>query len=228
MDAITEFKSNSGGCNYTQTLGFQALTFVAVTITSILSLIGAAAIIVSFLWFKELRTATSRFLLFNLSIADAIQAGTFIVGASYRLSVSVSGNATQEHKSFLCVSTAASGLYAGDSSILWTVAVMFYICLKVGFHRIPKSANFIVIMVLMLICWVVPLPVVVAYIARGLLGFKPGYSPGLCTIDGKINGSYFSAEILGFDIFLFIAFISLPLLTLVTVCWVKCKVRHNG
>ena len=227
MDMISDFENTSTGCNYTQTLGFQAITFVAVIITSILSLIGAAAIIVSFLWFKELRTTTSRFLLFNLSIADAIVAGTFIVSASYRLSVSVSGIATQEDKSFLCVSTAASVMYAADSSILWTVAVMFYICLKVGFHRIPKSVNVIVVIVLMLICWIVPLPVVVAYIASGLLGFNPGYSPGVCTIDGKINGSYFIAEIFGFDIFMFIAFISLPLLALVTVCWVKCKVRHS-
>ena len=56
---------------------------VAIVTTCILSILGAGSIMVSFLWFKELRT-TSRFLLFHLSIADAVVAVTNLIGASHR------------------------------------------------------------------------------------------------------------------------------------------------
>ena len=56
---------------------------IAIVITCILSILGAGAIIVSYLGFKELRT-TSRFLLFHLSIADAVVAIANMIGAGYR------------------------------------------------------------------------------------------------------------------------------------------------
>ena len=199
---------------------------IAIVITCILSILGAGAIIVSYLGFKELRT-TSRFLLFHLSIADAVVAIANIIGAGYRTVNVVVYQDIDNNTMPLCIFTAAVGLYASDASILFTLAVMFYICLKVVHLRIPKLVNNVLLVSLMVLCWGIPLPIVIVYAVEGFFGFQPGYSPLFCTISGEINGSKYVTDLLGFQIFVFISLIILPVLTGFTIFWFKCKVRQS-
>lgn len=201
---------------------------VAIVITCILSILGAGSIMVSFLWFKELRT-TSRFLLFHLSIADAAVAVANIIGASHRtITVLADGDTSFNNTASMasCFFTASVGLYATDASILFTLAVMFHICLKVVCLKIPKVVNNIVLVSLVILCWGIPLPIVIVYIVKGFFGFEPGYSPQFCTILGDINGSHYVAELLGYELFFFASLIILPVLTGFTLFWFKCKVRQ--
>ena len=200
---------------------------IAIVITCILSILGAGAIIVSYLGFKELRT-TSRFLLFHLSIADAVVAIAYMIGAGERtanllLYQGIYNNNTMP----LCIFTGAVGLYATDASILFTLAVMFYICLKVVCLRIPKLVNNVLLVSLMVLCWGIPLPIVIVYVVEGFFGYQPGYSPQFCTISGEINGSKYVTELLGYDLIFFISLIILPLLAVFAVFWFKCKVRQS-
>ena len=209
-----------------QTLHFLIAINVAVGITCLLSFVGAGAIILSFLCFRELRT-TSRFLLFNLSIADAIVAVSNIVGAtsSYQF---IGINQTHHSPTTPCIFSATAGLYATDSSILWTIAVMLYICLLTCCRRsVIVVVDRLTVVVLMVICWCLPLVVVIVYSVKGYFGFEPGFSPGFCTIVNINNErmhSHAIIAILGYDVFLFIAFITLPLLSVIFVCQFKCKV----
>ena len=197
---------------------------IAIVITCILSILGAGAIIVSYLGFKELRT-TSRFLLFHLSIADAVVAIANMIGAGYRTANVLIYQDIDNNTMPLCIFTGAVQLYATDASILFTLAVMFYICLKMVCLRIPKLVNNVLLVSLMVLCWGVPLPIVIVYAVKGFFGYQPGYSPQFCTISGEINGSKYVTELLGFELIFFISLIILPLLAVFAVFWFKCKVR---
>ena len=210
-----------------QTLEFLIAINVAVGITCLLSVLGAGAIILSFLFFRELRT-TSRFLLFNLSIADTIVAVSNIVGvtSSYQF---IGLNRTHHSPTSSCVFSAIVGLYATDSSILWTIAVMLYISfLMCCRRRVTVAMDRLIAVVLMVVCWGLPLVVVIAYGVKGFFGFEPGLSPGFCTIVTIENYSYPVVALLGYDVFLFAAFIILPLLSVIFVCQFKCKVQSTS
>ena len=103
---------------------------------------------------------------------------------------------------------------------------MSHICLKVVCLKIPKVVNNIILATLVVLCWGIPLPIVIAYSVKGFFGFEPGYSPQFCTIVGTINGSKYVTELLGYELFFFASIVILPVLTGFTLFWFKFKVRQ--
>ena len=98
--------------------GFFIARNVAVGITCLLSIVGSLAIMASFVFFRQHRTMT-RFLLFNLSLADFLVAIANLVGVSTSYKY-IDANETL-HATFrndaTCVVTGGLGIYATDSSI---------------------------------------------------------------------------------------------------------------
>lgn len=217
--------TNSSSLQYpAQTKDFIIVLNVAVGITCLLSIFGASTIILSFLFFKELRT-TSRFLLFNLSTADLIVAVSNLVGAS--TSYKFEGiNQTQPGSSvdFLCEFEAFFGLYGTDASILWTIVLLAYLYITLACYRPSVLWNRIISIICMIFCWGIPFIVAVVFIVEGYFGFEPGFSPGFCTVV-IMNKSQIYRAIIGYEIFLYPSFVVLPILCTVFICHSQCKVQ---
>ena len=213
-----------------QSKDFIIVLSVAVGITSILSIIGSVTIILSYIFFKELRTA-SRFLLLNLSLATLIVGLSNLLGAitSYKFigrNETVTGLYDQPLGP-LCYVEAFTGVYASDSAILWTIALLVYLYISLALYRPTAKWDNIISIICMVVCWGIPLPIMIAYFAEGYFGFVPEYSPGFCTIAYSRNGSNYSnlyRIIIGYDMFVFLSFIVLPILSIVFLCHTKPKV----
>lgn len=193
-----------------------------------LSIIGSLSIMASFVFFREHRTVT-RFLLFNLSLADFMVAVSNLIGvstsaeymhASHTLHANYSDNAT-------CVVTGGISMYATDSSILWTIAVIGYIYFALACCRPTKTFNIIATSILFVICWGIPIIVLVYFTVKQYFGFEPEFSPGFCTfvLNSTTNSSIFQIEraILGYGMFLYPSFIIIPILTaafIIHVTWI--------
>ena len=209
----------------TQTKDFIIALNVAIGLTCILSMLGAGAIILSFVFSKELHT-TSRFLLLNLSIGDLIVAVSNFIGAT--TSYKFEGiNQTQESHSIdsVCQFQAFTGLYGTDVSILWTVVLLTYLYISLVCCRPNTLMNRTISAVSMVVCWGVPLVIAVWFLVENYYGYEPGFSPGFCTIVTE-NGSQIYRVIVGYEIFLFISFLVLPVLCIMFACHVKWKVEN--
>ena len=209
----------------TQTKDFIIALNVAIGLTCILSMLGAGAIILSFIFSKELHT-TSRFLLLNLSIADLIVAVSNIIGTTGTYKFEGINQTQQSHSiSSLCQFQAFTGLYGTDASILWTVVLLTYLYISLVCYRPNRLMNRIISAVCMVVCWGVPLVIAVWFLVEKFYGYEPGFSPGFCTIVTE-NRSQIYRIIVGYEIFLFISFLVLPVLCVMFACHVKWKVEN--
>ena len=208
-----------------QTKDFIIALNVAVGLTCILSMLGAGAIILSFIFSKELHT-TSRFLLFNLSIADLIVAVSNLIGTTQTYQFE-GINQTQARCSInsVCRFQAFTGLYGTDVSILWTVVLLTYLYITLVCYRPKTLVNRIISAVCMVLCWGIPLAIAVWFLVEEFYGYEPGYSPGFCTIVIEHHSQLYRI-IVGYEMFLFISFLVLPVLCIMFACHVKWKVEN--
>lgn len=153
--------------------GVKVLTAVTCTI----SIVAACWIIVTYLAFKDLRTA-GRQLLLNLSIADILVAGSHFVGvmANYERFIYNSTESVSAHDP-LCVSQAAVTMFSSIASFLWTMSIAVYM-LAVALSTNQKILKRMVV-VIYVISWGVPVPFVVVSAATKTLGFQYTGSTGL-------------------------------------------------
>ena len=215
---------NSTGIYFpAQSRDFIIALHVTIGVICLLSILGSGSIILSFLLFKELRTA-SRFLLFNLSIADLIVAVINSIGAatSYKF-VGVNETKAGDMADRLCVFQASVGLYGTDCSILWTVVFMMYLYISVACYRPSLKINRILIILLMIVCWGLPMVIVVVFTIKQYFGFEPGYSPGFCSIVNNDQSQFFRI-VIGYEMFLYSSFLVLPGLSVAFICHIYCKV----
>ena len=200
--------------------GFFIARNVAIGITCLLSIVGSLAIMASFVFFRQHRTVT-RFLLFNLSLADFLVAIVNLVGVSTSYKY-IDANETL-HATFrnnaTCVVTGGLGIYAADSSILWTIAVISYLYLALACCRPSRTANVIVGLVLLVFCWGVPMIVLIYLTVKRYFGYEPGLSPGFCTFvrESNSNTTEEYISIIGYQMFLYPAFVILPLLSFIFI-----------
>ena len=194
--------------------GYQEALVAAVVFTCVLSIIGSGMIILSFVLFRELRT-TMRYILLHLSIADFIVAVTNLIGALYSLHFLRPGSKPAKNDP-LCIIQGAVGLFSTDASILLTIVFIFYVYLLVTCYKPTKISNMVVVNTLTLLSWVFPFVLATVFAAEGYLGYRHEYSPRFCTIDVS-NGQVFR-QIVGYEIFLYFSFLTLPTLSIAFFC----------
>ena len=182
--------------------------------TCVLSILGAGAIILSFLLLREVRTSV-RFLLFNLSIADLLVAVSNLVGISVFYRYSVPNEVTIDNTT--CQMTGSMGLFATNSSILWTMAVVTYLYISMACCRPSKRVNRVAIVLVTIFCWALPAIVAILLAILGLFSLS---DTGFCTL----TKHHMYVPIASYDIFLIPAFVILPLLSVGFVLHMSFKV----
>lgn len=149
---------------------------VLIGITCSISIAAACWIITTYIVFKDLRT-TARQLLVNLSIADILVAGSHFVGTmvNYERFVPYYNNndtsrvAASVHDP-VCVSQAVVTMFSSIASFLWTMCIAVYILtltLSAG-KRVLKR----MVVLMYVVSWGVPIPIVVTAGAMKSLGFQ--------------------------------------------------------
>ena len=216
---------NSSFSTVTHSLSFIVWINVGVGLTSCLSFAGSLTIMLSFSCFRELRT-TGRFLLFNLSFADMALAVSNLAGVVMTFHF-VSANETQagaDGGQTLCTIQSSINLYSTDCSVLWTIAVMLYVYLSVACVNRSSRANRILAFVVLILCWGLPLIVVCAFLGKGFFKFDPDHSQGYyCTYISE--GEWKLVQVVvGYEIFLYLAFTLLPALSVAFVYHRQWKV----
>lgn len=154
---------------------------VLTTATSILSILGVALIMFTYVAYKDLRTR-ARAMLFHLSIADLIIVVSHIVSiyANYERFILHSDinvfNVTNKDK--LCVSQAAFTTFGTLASFLWSNAIgLFMVALVINHERL--WINQVVYVMSCVVCWLIPLVIVIADASFQFFGFVTLGSTGM-------------------------------------------------
>ena len=202
---------------------------VLVTVTCVSSIIGSGAIILTYLCFPDIRTL-ARQLLVNLSVADFTAALSILAGLFVFYDDFLKGGAVSEGYQRACLTQAVFAVYATQSSVLWTIAIAVYMFAIIVLKK-PSLGKKIVV-VSYIVCWGIPLILTVWLAVAGFLGYETGATPGFCAIKG-LTGDSSSPDthrtavypiVIGYEMWLYIAFIVLPILYIAIKCHIKVKV----
>lgn len=188
---------------------------VAISVTSILSTFGAAFIILSYFAFPKIRTRT-RQLLVNLSIADLVLSLSSLIGALvYYENVGLQQRTKDSDVlQRLCAAQAAFTVFGALSTIFWTVAIAFYLCYVVLSHKHSR----LLVAIVYVVCWGVPGVLTIWLGVSDHLGLYPGATNGFCAIIPGANSSNSYVIIVGYDMWLYLSFIILPVLYVILNC----------
>ena len=211
---------------------------------SVLSVLGCLLIITTYLAFKEIRTAAAaRHLIFCLAIADLVIAVAGILGVAVIAFYDVEDLERSDVEPVgLCKAQAALMVFGTNSAILWTIALAVYMFVVVVLKK-PAFAKKLVYL-FHAVCWTVPLGLMTWLAIVNYLG----YEYGLCFIDadGTSNATALAssggssgeegpenkedrihyAAVIGYELWLCVAFVVLPLLYVSIYCYVRVKVRR--
>lgn len=152
---------------------------ITVSLTCILSILGAGLIIFTYVAFKDLRTG-ARELLVQLSIADICVALSHMIGVI----VNLPKHAHPCHdpvvedgtRDVVCEVQAGVTMFGVVSSFLWTLAVAIYLLVIIVFEKqvVGKRLRFVFYPV----CWGIPLVLAIVFGCLGYLGFDDSLDIG--------------------------------------------------
>lgn len=155
---------------------------VLVNLVCILSMLGAALIIYTFIAYKTLRTR-ARQILVQLSIAD------FGVAASHLVGVNVNLHRYAKHvciespesdvvteNSTICTVQGAVTTYSTIGSLFWTIAVGVYLLTVIVFES--QRAGKWLTYAFYPVCWGLPAVVILAYALEKSFGFHANVDTG--------------------------------------------------
>lgn len=151
--------------------GIKVVTGIACTI----SIAAACWVITTYIVFKDLQT-TARQLLVNLSIADILVAGSHFVGAmgNYERFIPYYNNGSDRIYASahdpLCISQGAVTMFSSIALFLWTMCIAMYILALT--LSVSKKILKRMVVVMYMVCWGIPIPIVVAAGAVKSLGFQ--------------------------------------------------------
>ena len=217
----------------TKTVQFQTLLKVVVSVSCLLSIIGSTAIILSYAFFKEMRTL-ARHTLVCLSIADLLLNLSGFLGIVTKVS-SLKADQFALHSPLgnWCRTQAAVLVFGTESSIMWTVGVAVYMFVLVVVQPKTQRWGLKLVVVLHFVCWGIPFVLTLWLLLDGYLWFDSAATPGFCAIIGQSTHDNVSATdeqpklypiIVGYEIWLYITFIVLPALYVTLSCHVRTKV----
>ena len=150
--------------------------------TALLSALGASLIILTYVAFKNLRT-TPRQLLVNLSVADIIVSLSHFIGllAKYEGQFPIDPLSTNgsnlSYTSPLCSAQGAFTAVGTVASFLWSMLIAVYmLVLTQSKTSRPKK---ILVPIIYVVCWGIPVVIVIVLAAKQYLGYNPDDSPGM-------------------------------------------------
>ena len=196
---------------------------VAISFTSVLSIIGASFIILSYVAFPKIRTRARQFLV-NLSVADLILALSSLIGAIVYYGNGKLQQATQDSDTLqqLCAAQAAFVVFGVLSTMFWTVAVAFYLCTLAVCNRQPS----VLVVALYAVCWGVPGVLTIWLGVSDHLGLDPGATNGFCAIiPGNDTGPLII--VVGYDMWLYLSFLLLPALYITLHYKMQVRTKHR-
>ena len=204
-----------------------------------LSLIGGAAIILSYVGFPSLRRHSSmsaRHFLVNLSVADMLVAGSHLIGVNVNFLHFITGphklamNDTVNNTNPLCETQAFFSMVGNISSLLWTIVIGIHM---LTFLFVANKGWRIQYAVFYPVCWGVPLAIAGWVLADKKLGFGgvPLYYKGWCYFrktngNNSVGGFDPLYTIVGYDFWNYLVIIVLPVLFCVTAYFVRKHVRR--
>ena len=222
---------------------------VPVMITCALSIIGSLLIVLSFMCFKDLRSR-GRQILVNISIMDLGVASFNLIGASVYFgqyyTKTIEKNCTTNHYvirntymeneecimcpktaaiSILCLSQAFFSTFFTLSSILWTNSLSFYLYFRIVHNGTNMARNSLWFSYVS--CYCLPLLVSLWLLFTGRLGYSPYESMGWCSIimkDPVYKTKDIYVAVFGYNLWIALSFVLVPLLSLVTHCYVRQEV----
>ena len=214
----------------TKTVQFQILLKVVVSVSCLLSIIGSIAIILSYAFFKEMRTL-ARHTLVCLSIADLLLNLSGFLG----IVTEVSSLEAALHSPLgnWCKTQAAVLVFGTESSIMWTIGVAVYMFVLVVVQPKMQRWGLKLVVVLHFVCWGIPFILTLWLLLDGYLWYDSAATPGFCAIVGRSTHDNVSAGdeqpelypiIVGYEIWLYITFIVLPALYVTLSYHVRTKV----
>ena len=155
---------------------------VTVSITCVLSIVGAGLIIFSYIAFKDLRTG-ARLLLVQLSIADIFVAASHMFGVLYNLPHYVLNHCSSERPQenegqtdLVCEIQAGVTMFGVIATFLWTLAMAVYLLVIIVFEKKVVGKRLTVLF--FILCWGVPLVIVIVCGAEKYLGFDESVDIG--------------------------------------------------
>lgn len=159
---------------------------LTVSITCILSLLGAGLIIFTYVAFKDLRTG-ARQILVQLSIADIIVAASHVFGVLYNLPQYIRYDKNcapvqnEGRNNLSCEIQAGITMFGAIATYLWTLAMAIYLLVIIVLER--KRIGKRLRLAFYPICWGIPLTVVIVIGSLDYLGFDDSLDIGESIVD---------------------------------------------
>ena len=198
-------------------------------ITCFLSVIGALLIIASYAFFKNLRS-DARLILVHLSIMDFGVGLTNLIGnLIYFDRFYFTDNCRFQHPKHeyinnLCIAQAFFAHYFTIGSILWTISLAVYIYFLIVQHRTPVARY--ILKVSYVVCYTFPALICLWLVLTHRFGYSP-YNSGWCSIlviSPETNKPDVFAAVLGYDLWIYLTMIFIPILYLAVELYLREKV----
>ena len=208
-----------------------------VGVSCCLSILGSLVIILSYILFKKRRTRARKILL-HISLMDLGVALANLIGLSIDFDqyyiTHLYINTSYEVPSYingLCKTQAFFAVYCTHASVLWTIALAGFLYFVIVYQKSHVATYFL--WSSFVFCYAIPLLVTLWLVLTKRLGYSPLDSSGWCsliltiTFDG--GGGYrkidMFSSIIGYDLWVYLAFVTIPLLYLSIRCHLANMVR---
>ena len=202
-------------------------------VTSILSILGSIAIILSYIIIKSVRSK-ARELLVHLSIMDLTFTSANLIGIALPYDRYLLHKHGHEHHTFngVCKAQAFIAVYGTIGSVLWTLGLAVYLYYRI----VSRDVNVTkwVVRVLYVVCYTLPLYASLWLLLTGHLGYPiEGHgSGGWCTIvvggdTTEREEEKYDEELMLFmvnDIWMILTFVTMIPIYLIVHCYVKQQV----
>jgi len=200
-------------------------------VTSILSIMGSLAIILSYIIIKNVRSK-AREILVNLSIMDLTFTSANLIGIILPYDKYLFHEHEHHAYSGVCKAQAFIAVYGTIGSVLWTLGLAVYLYYRI----VSRDVNVTkwVVRVLYVVCYILPLYPTLWLLQTGHLGYpREGHgSGGWCTIvvgsDAKVgDNEKYDEELMLFmvnDIWMILTFVTMIPIYLIVHCYVKQQV----
>ena len=211
---ITHYACSNGSLNYSP-----VSVHVVVGVTSVLSMIGALLIILSYILIRDIRTK-AREIIVNLSLMDFMAAASNFIGVVSNLARIATADPQNTVINNLCIAQASFALYGTISSILWTICVAVYVFLRILLENSKVAQR--AVYGFYVVCYGVPFIMTLWFSLTGKLGVDPYGGSGWCSIkvyDNLLN------PIFGNDIWIYMTIILVPLIFISLHFYLRNQVR---
>lgn len=184
VNSMTTTSTNGSYCEHGLPIRVMPSMRVLVSITCILSMIGAFLIILSYILIKDIRTK-AREILVNLSLMDFMAAAANLFGVLVDFDTHLADKSLSHTHNFivmnnLCKSQAFFAMYGTISSVLWTICIAVYVFLRIMLEgkNIAQKAVY----AFYVICYGLPLGLSLWFVLTGKLGYAPYGGSGWCSV----------------------------------------------